>query len=117
MVKETVKANIIRSKELVENNCGDTKVTDVLVDREWNLSIAKVRKVVDDIKQGFDPGMTAYYVLEGEGKCVIDGEEHHLKKGDCVVYPPGVAYKHLKGLTLLAISAPCFDREKRTYIE
>jgi len=110
---------IIRSSELKENDCGATKVTDILNAKEFpKFSIAKVRKVGNDIKLGFDTESdVAYYVLEGEGDCIINGKKYHLKKGDCVVYPKGTKYKHLKGLTLLAIASPPFDRKKRVYVE
>ena len=112
-------SRIIRSEELIEKNHGDTKVTTIINDKDWPFfSVAKVRKTGDDIKLGFDTeSNNIYYVLEGEGDCVINGETHHLKKGDCVVYPQGTKYKHLKGLTLLAISTPRFDRIKRVYVE
>jgi mannose-6-phosphate isomerase-like protein (cupin superfamily) len=111
-----MKPSIIRSKRLKEKSYGATKVTDILKTRKF--SIAKVRKVGNDIKLGYDTKSdVAYYVLEGKGNCVINGRKYHLKKGDCVFYPKGTKYKHLKGLTLLAISSPPFDRKKRRYVE
>ena len=112
-----MKPKIIRSENLKEEAYGDTKVTTIINSEEWPLSVAKVRKTGDDIKAGHDPSDTVYYVLEGEGVCVINGEEHKIKKGDCVVYPKGTKYKHLKGLVLLAISVPRFSRDKRVYVE
>jgi len=107
---------IIRREELKENDYGATKVTDIFSNNAFN--VAKVRKVGDDIKTGYDTESdVAYYVLEGEGDCVINGEKYHLKKGDLVFYNKGTSYKHLKGLTLLAISVPPFDRKKRVYTE
>ena len=107
---------IIRANELKEKDYGATRVTDVL--KNDILSLAKVRKVGEDVKLGYDKESdVAYYVLEGEGDCVINGKKYHLKKGDCVFYPKGTKYKHLKGLTLLAIAIPPFDRNKRVYVE
>jgi len=110
------KPMIIRSKELTENDYGATKTTDILKTKIFN--IAKVRKVGNDIRLGYDKESdVAYYVLDGKGECVIDGKKYQLKKGDCVYYPKGTKYKHLKGLTLLAIAFPPFDRKKRVYVE
>jgi len=109
------KFKVIQSKDLKEMNYGHTKVTTVLKTKAF--SIAKVRKVGDEIKSGYDKeSNTAYYVLDGKGSCVINGKKYHLKKGDCVFYTKGTKYKHLKGLTLLAISFPPFDRGKRVYV-
>ena len=111
-----MKQKIIRGENLIENNHGDTRITPIFECENFN--IAKVRKIGDDIKLGYDTKSdVAYYVLEGKGKCVIDGEEYQIKKGDLVFYPKGTPYKHLKGLTLLAIANPPFDRKKRVYVE
>jgi mannose-6-phosphate isomerase-like protein (cupin superfamily) len=111
-----MKPKIIMSKELKEKNYGATKTIDIL--KTSIVSIAKIRKVSDDVKHGYDAESdVAYYVLEGEGDCVIDGKRYHIKKGDCVFYPKGTRYKHLKGLTLLAIASPPFKRNKRKYFE
>ena len=86
--------------------------------RNENLSVAKIRKIGDDIKLGSDSESDViYYVLEGEGYAVVEGKKILLKKGDCISYSKGVEYKHLNGLTLLAISFPPFDRNKRVYSE
>lgn len=112
-----MKPIIIRAKNLKENDFGDTKVTDILNTKKFlKFSVAKVRKVGDDIKMGLDTESdVAYYVLEGEGTCVIEDKKYHIKKGDLVLIPRGTKYKNLKGLTLLAIAFPRFDRKKRIY--
>ena len=33
-----------------------------------------------------------YYVLEGEGAVVLDGQEHAVRKGSLVHIPPGVVH-------------------------
>ena len=110
------KPMIIRSNELAENDYGATKTTDIL--KTKTFSIAKVRKVGNDIKLGYDTESdVAYYVLDGKGECVINSKRYQLKKGDCVFYPKGTKYKHLKGLTLLAIASLPYNRKKRVYLE
>jgi len=114
-----MKPKIIRSEELKENDYGATKVTDILNIKGFSkFSIAKIRKVRNDIKLGYDKESdVAYYVLEGKGYCIINGKKYLLKKGDCVFYPKGTIYKHMKGLILLAIASPPFNRKKRVYVE
>ncbi len=118
MTKTKTFAKIIHSEELQENDYGATKVMNIINSEDWPFSIAKVMKVGDDIKTGFDTESdVAYYVLEGKGICVINGQENKIKKGDCVLIKKGEKYKNLKGLTLLAIGHPKFDRNKREYTE
>jgi mannose-6-phosphate isomerase-like protein (cupin superfamily) len=110
-----MKAEIIKAKELKEKNFGDTKVTNI-ISKKGLFSIAKVRKTGNKIKLGYDKESdVAYYVLDGKGVAIINGKKHKLKKGDLVFYPKGTKYKHLKGLTLLAIAKPPFKRNKRVY--
>lgn len=76
-----------------------------------------MRKDGDYVRLGYDAESDiADYVLDGEGDCIIDGVRHHIRRGDCVFYPKGTMYRHLKGLTLLAISVPPFDRKSRIYL-
>lgn len=109
---------IIKSKDLHASDFGDTRVTDVFSHPDWPFNIAKVEKLEDDIKTGFNPESdVAYYVLEGEGTAVPDGKEYYVGKGDCILTPKGTKYKNLKGLTLLAFSVPPYDASKRVYVE
>lgn len=114
-----MKPKIIRAEDLEEKTFGGTKVTNILDEDQWPyFDIAKIIKVEDDIKAGYNTETNVvYYVLEGEGTCVLEGEEHNIKKGDCVVIPKRTEYKNLKGLTLLAITSPRFDRNRRVYVE
>ena len=109
---------IIRAKDLKEEDFGDTKVTEIINQKDFPFSVARVRKTGYNIKLGFDPESdVAYYVLEGEGICVLENREFKIKKGDLVLIPHGTKYKNLKGLTLLSIAYPPFDVNKRVRSE
>lgn len=111
---EDFKMKIIKAKNLIEKNYGDTKTTTILTTKKF--SVAKIRKTGNNIKLGYDTkSNVVYYVLKGKGKCIINGKKYNLKEGDCVFYPKGTKYKHLKGLTLLAIAFPPFNRKDRKY--
>lgn len=111
-----MKFKIIRGKNLKEKDYGDTKTTNIIKTKK--LSVAKVRKTGNNVKLGYDKkSNVVYYVIDGKGDCIINGKKYHLKKGDCIFYSKGTKYKHLKGLTLLAISCPPFDRNNRVYVE
>ncbi len=47
-----------------------------------------------------------YYVLEGEGVIVLDGEEHELRKGSIVHIPPGVVHGAQGRMRVLVIGIP-----------
>ncbi len=113
-----MKPKIIRARNLKEKDFGSKKIIDLLDTKDYpKLSINIVKHVEDSPRAGVDTESdVAYYVLEGSGKITIEDEEHLLKKGDLAFIPSGTKYKKTKGLTLLAIASPRFDRNKRRYI-
>jgi len=107
---------IIRSGKSKEIKFGNNRIAEILSTKRF--SIAKVRKIGNDSKLGYHiKSDAAYYVLEGEGDIVVNRRKYYLKKGDFVFYPKGTRYKHHKGLTLLAIDSPPFDRKDRVYVK
>lgn len=113
-----METQIIKQSKLKENDYGDTKVTDIINQKNWPFSLAIIRKIGDDVKTGHDTESdVVYYVLEGQGYSMRNEEKTLVKKGDCIVMPKGTKYRNLKGLTLLAIAAPRFNRNKRVYID
>lgn len=112
-----MKPKIIHSSNIKEKDLGRKKVKDIINQKNWPFSIAIVKKV-DKTKIGYDKESNlVYYVLDGKGKSMINGKEYSVKKGDFIILPKGTRYKNSKGLTLLAISYPRFDRSKRVYLE
>ena len=104
----------IRSADIPENDFGSIIVQNLLDEPDYNkLSVAKV-KIVGEQKFGLDQESdTAYYVLEGNGKFFFEDKEIDVTKGDLVFIPKNTNYKDSGQLTLLAISVPKFDRNKR----
>jgi mannose-6-phosphate isomerase-like protein (cupin superfamily) len=47
-----------------------------------------------------------YYVLEGEGSVVLDGEEHPVRKGSIVQIPPGVHHGAKGRMRVLVVGIP-----------
>ena len=47
-----------------------------------------------------------YYVLEGEGAVVLDGEEHAVRPGTMVHIPPGVVHGAVGRMRVLVVGIP-----------
>ncbi len=47
-----------------------------------------------------------YYVLEGEGRVVLDGVEHVVRKGSLVHIPPGVVHGAKGRMRVLVVGIP-----------
>lgn len=113
-----MKAKIIRANEGKIQDFGNMKLKEMLDYPEWPFSVNWIERTSDETREGWENEQTvAFYALEGEGTVIVDGEEQNLSKGDLVAFPKGVRWKFLKGLTLLAISHPPYDRTKRKYSE
>ncbi len=50
-----------------------------------------------------------YYVLDGDGSVVLDGEEHPIRKGSMVHIPPGVVHGAKGKMRVLVVGIPNLD--------
>lgn len=109
-------AKVIVGKNLEEETYDGVKVGKIVESKD--LGISRIREIGNDVATEYDRKRdVAYYVLEGEAECVVNGAKRTLKKGDCVFYPKGSKPKRLRGAILLEISSPPLDRSKRFYSE
>jgi mannose-6-phosphate isomerase-like protein (cupin superfamily) len=108
----------IKPENIEKNDFGSIVVQNLFDEDNYDkLSIAKV-KITGEQKFGLDTESdTAYYVLEGEGKFFVEDKEFSVKKGDLIFIPKNTKYKDSGPMTLLAISSPRFNRDKRERFE
>ncbi|MFP6856279.1 MAG: cupin domain-containing protein [Roseibacillus sp.] len=58
-----------------------------------------------------------YYVLEGEGKVVLDGEEREVRPGTMIHIPPGVVHGAIGKMRVLVVGIPDIDDSDVFYPE
>lgn len=58
-----------------------------------------------------------YYVLEGEGKLVLDGEEQEVRRGSMVHIPPGVVHGAIGKMRVLVVGIPDIDDSDIYYVD
>jgi quercetin dioxygenase-like cupin family protein len=58
-----------------------------------------------------------YYVLDGEGTVVLDGEEHPVRTGSMVHIPPGVVHGAKGRMRVLVVGIPDIDDDDVFFIE
>ena len=113
-----MKVKIIRSVDGELQDFGNMKLKNMLNDVAWPFSMNWIERTSDETREGYETDQNvAFYVLGGSGEVIIDGESHRVNQGDIVAFPRGVRWKFLKGVTLLAVSSPPYDRAKRKYTE
>jgi quercetin dioxygenase-like cupin family protein len=54
-------------------------------------------------------GTELYYVVEGEGKLILDGVDHPVAKGSFAHIPPGVVHSSKGKMRVLVIGIPDID--------
>ncbi len=65
---------------------------------------------IDGAKPHFHKRSTElYYVLEGEGSVILDGEEAPVRKGSIVHIPPGVVHAAKGRMRVLVVGIPDID--------
>lgn len=104
----------IKSEDVKADKLGSIVVQNLFADEKFDkLSIAKVNLSGEQefgLNQESD---LFYYVLEGSGEFDFGSEKITVKKADLIFIPKNTKYKDSGKLTLLAISTPKFDRNKR----
>ncbi len=81
---------------------------DRLISREDSGVTAWAHAVdIDGAKPHYHKVATElYYVLEGEGAVILDGEEHPVRKGSIVHIPPGVVHAAKGRVRVLVVGIP-----------
>ena len=111
-----MKGKIIRDEDIEEKVNEETKVNNLFNSDSPDISIVSVKRNSQNRTLGYDEvSDNFYYVLEGEGVCIMGGKEHNIKKGDLIVIPKGTKYKNIGDIKLLAISTPKFDKNNQVY--
>ena len=111
-----MKAEIISSKNIEEKGDEETKIRTILNSDSPDLSVVEVRRNSQNKIIGKDiESDTIYYVLEGEGICLMNGKENPIKKGDLITVPKNTNYKNVGNIRLLAISIPKFNKQNQVY--
>ena len=57
-----------------------------------------------------------YFVLEGEGSVMLDGEERAVRKGSMVHIPPGVVHGAVGKMRVLVVGIPDIDDSDVYYV-
>ena len=58
-----------------------------------------------------------YYVLSGEGKVVLDGEERDVRPGTMIHIPPGVVHGAIGKMRVLVVGIPDIDDSDIYYVD
>src|SRR3989344_3114868 len=58
-----------------------------------------------------------YYVLAGEGKFIIDGQDFSVLEGEVVIVPKDTFYDYVGEMKLLLVHAPAFDSKSEVWME
>ena len=57
-----------------------------------------------------------YYILEGRGTWVIEGEEHEAGAGDVVIVPPGKRIYFRGNLKQICVTSPAWEQEQEEHV-
>lgn len=113
-----MKAKIFKASDGDVQDFGNMKLKNILNDPSLPYSINWIERISNEVREGYEAERdVAFYVLDGKSTAIIDGEEIEVAGGDLVYFPKNTKWKFMKGITLLAISSPPYDRTKRIYTE
>jgi mannose-6-phosphate isomerase-like protein (cupin superfamily) len=111
-----MKPKIIRLKSLKENDYGRTRTKSILNTKDYPKFSVVIVKRISTAPMGNSPiSDTLNYVLKGKGKITVNKKIYKVEVGDSVFIPKNTNYKTSKGLTLLVVSCPRFNRSRHVY--
>lgn len=80
----------------------------ITADDTGTASVSRLR--ISDSRMHYHKKLTEfYYVLDGKGAMILDGEEHALGPGDIVMIKPGVRHTSKGDLEVLIFGVPPLD--------
>ena len=94
--------------EPVDCPCGESRRAFV-DDADQTATIHQV-DIRSDAKTHYHKRLTEiYYVLEGEGKMELDGEQHSVTAGDAILIKPNCRHRAIGEMRVLNLVVPAFD--------
>ena len=86
--------------EVKKGHCG---IVRRLYENDISLDFVEIK----DAKEHYHEKSTEYYfIVEGEGKVILNGREFYVKSGDLVVIPPRIIHKAEGNMKVLVIGVP-----------
>ncbi len=77
---------------------------------ENDIATLHVVDISEDAKEHYHKNMREiYFVLEGEGELILDGESHPVKPGSTVLINAGTRHKATGKLKVIVVVIPPFD--------
>ncbi len=99
---------VFRSDEGEVEEPEGEKIREVFSDGDIGIAEAEIR----DANLHYHEEMEEiYYVVEGKGQMVLDGEEINLDKGDLIYISPDVEHRAHGDFKVLVISKPPWSKE------
>lgn len=88
--------------------CGITR--RALQRAENNVATFHVVEISEDAQEHYHKGMCeVYFVLEGEGEMLLNGESHAVKPGSVVLINAGTRHRAVGKLKVIVVAIPPFD--------
>src|SRR3974390_815018 len=94
------------------STCGWRNLLISRQDRDQNVAAWAHAVDIDGAREHYHKvGTEIYYVLEGDGGVMLDGEEHPVRKGSIVHIPPGVVHGAKGRMRVLVVGIPDISDE------
>jgi len=94
------------------STCGWRNLLISRQDRDQNVAAWAHAVDIDGAREHYHKvGTEIYYVLEGDGSVMLDGEEHPVRKGSIVHIPPGVVHGAKGRMRVLVVGIPDISDE------
>ena len=108
---------IIKNKNIKELMFDPIKVKELFISNDESISFAEIKLSGDNSKSKNIASDVYYYIIEGNGKFIINKKEHKVEAGDLVLIQKNTEYFDKGEMKMISISTPAFNRNNIKFID
>ena len=108
---------VVNENDLQEHKFANVLVKELFAGDSPSISVARITLDGENEANKNTGSDMFYYVVEGEGKFIIDGQTHEVSAGSLVCIPKGITYQDMGKLTMISLALPKFNQEDVVFVE
>ncbi|MCK4634692.1 MAG: hypothetical protein KAT37_02345 [Candidatus Aenigmarchaeota archaeon] len=106
---------IIKASEANQKEVGPMKINEYKINPDFSGALIEINGDHGELKCLNENRI--YFIVEGEGKFVIDGEENAVSGNDLIFIPKNTPYNIIGKLKYFLICSPAFDPKDDVFLD
>ena len=108
--------SVINENDIEQFTFASVKVRELFKTDDPSISVAEINLSGENDKNKNTGSDMFYYVIEGNGRFIINDKEYAVKKGSLVFIPKGASYQDIGELKMISLAIPKFDQKNVVFL-